>query len=396
MKQEEPSDVRKVPKLTRLLAILPAFLLLAGCNLVVMSPSGDIAMQQRDLIIVSTVLMLLIIVPVMFLTLLFAWRYRRSNTAAKYDPEWHHSTRLEIVIWSAPLAIIIALGAVTWISTHKLDPYRPLERLDATRPITINDRPLTVEVVALDWKWLFFYPEYGIATVNELAAPVDRPIEFKITASSVMNSFYIPALAGQIYAMPGMQTKLHAVINKAGEYEGFSANYSGAGFSHMRFKFHGVDPAGFDQWIAKVKSQGTALNRDTYLKLEKPSEKEPVHYYATADKGLFQEVLNLCAEPGKMCMSEMMHIDRMGGAGKESAENREKLLYDTRNAAQGDLSVSPGHHAAGEEPAAKVIPASGEEKPAGDAMEGMDMSNGHSMHGTDENKVEPAPAQTTN
>jgi cytochrome o ubiquinol oxidase subunit 2 len=211
-----------------------------------------------------------------------------------------------------------------------------------------------------------------------------------------MNSFYIPALAGQIYAMPGMQTKLHAVINKAGEYEGFSANYSGAGFSHMRFKFHGVDPAGFDQWIAKVKSQGTALNRDTYLKLEKPSEKEPVRYYATADKGLFQEVLNLCAEPGKMCMSEMMHIDHMGGAGKESTENREKLLYDTRNAAQGDLSVSPGHHAAGEEPAAKVIPASGEEKPAGDAMEGMDMSNGHSMHGTDQSKVEPAPAQTNN
>lgn len=208
--------------------------------MVVMSPSGDIAAQQRDLIVISTILMLLIIVPVVFLTLFFAWRYRRSNTSATYDPEWHHSTALEVVIWSAPLAIIIALGAITWISTHKLDPYRPLDRLDAERAIPADAKPLTVEVVALDWKWLFFYPELGVATVNELAAPVDVPIHFKITASSVMNSFYIPALAGQIYAMPGMETKLHAVINKQGEYEGFSANYSGDGFSHMRFKFHGL------------------------------------------------------------------------------------------------------------------------------------------------------------
>ncbi len=165
--------------------------------MVVMSPSGDIATQQRDLIIVSTVLMLLIIIPVIFLTLFFAWRYRRTNTAADYAPEWHHSTRLEIVIWSAPLAIIIALGAVTWISTHKLDPYRPLDRIDADRAIPADTKSLTVEVVALDWKWLFFYPDLGIATVNELAAPVDVPIDFKITASSVMNSFFIPALAGR-------------------------------------------------------------------------------------------------------------------------------------------------------------------------------------------------------
>jgi cytochrome o ubiquinol oxidase subunit 2 len=394
-KQEELSDVRKVPKLTRLLAVLPAFLLLAGCNLVVMSPSGDIAVQQRDLIIVSTILMLLIIVPVIFLTLLFAWRYRRSNTASMYDPDWHHSTRLEIIIWSAPLAIVIALGAVTWISTHKLDPYRPLDRIDASRPVPANEKPLTVEVVALDWKWLFIYPEQGIATVNELAAPVDRPIEFKITASSVMNSFYIPALAGQIYAMPGMQTKLHAVINKPGEFEGFSANYSGAGFSHMRFKFHGVDQAGFDQWIAKVKQQGTALNRDTYLKLEKPSEREPVRYFASAEEGLFVRILNLCAAPGKMCMNEMMHIDHMGGAGKESVENREKLKYDDRNAEQGDLSVTPGHTVGAHEPAAEVLPAATEEKPMGDdAMKGMDMHDGHTMPGMDDAK--PAPAQTNN
>ncbi len=369
--------------------------------MVVMAPSGDIAMQQRDLIVISTVLMLLIIIPVIFLTLFFAWRYRRSNTAATYAPEWHHSTRLEIVIWAAPLAIIIALGAVTWISTHKLDPYRPLDRLDAQRAIPADTKPLNVEVVALDWKWLFFYPELGIATVNELAAPVDRPINFKITASSVMNSFYIPALAGQIYAMPGMETKLHAVINREGEYEGFSANYSGAGFSHMRFKFHGLTQDGFDAWVAQVKQQGTMLNRDAYLKLEKPSEKEPVRYYAGADADLYNAILNMCATPGKMCMNEMMHIDMMGGGGKESAENREKLQYDDRHADEGIVAPAATVPATGaparSEPAERTDGNSMQhDMPGMPGMPGMDMQHeGHSMPGMS-NGADPAPAQLNN
>ncbi|WP_430441690.1 ubiquinol oxidase subunit II [Shinella sp.] len=339
-------------------SILPLMLvLLTGCNMVVMSPSGDIAAQQRDLIVVSTILMLIIIVPVLAMTLYFAWHYRQSNTAAKYDPEWHHSTGLEVAIWSAPLAIIIALGAITWVSTHKLDPYRPLERLDAARPVTEEMKPITVEVVALDWKWLFFYPEYGIATVNEMAAPVDVPINFKLTASSVMNSFYVPALAGMIYTMPGMETKLHAVINKAGEYEGLSSNYSGDGFSHMRFKFHGVDQAGFEAWVARVKQNGTALNRDAYLKLEKPSVKEPVRYYATVDNGLYQAVLNMCVRDGQMCMKDMMHIDMMGGAGKESHDNKAKLEHDNRHAkdeAPAATFPETGNPARSEEPAEGV------------------------------------------
>lgn len=175
--------------------------------------------------------MLLIIVPVIVLTLFFAWKYRESAKAEDYDPEWHHSTRLEMVIWSAPVAIILMLGTVTWISTHRLDPYRPLERIDENRQVTADIKPITVEVVAMDWKWLFFYPELGIGSVNEFAAPVDVPINFKITGTTAMNSFFVPALAGQIYAMGGMQTKLHAVINKEGVYDGFSANFSGPGFS---------------------------------------------------------------------------------------------------------------------------------------------------------------------
>ncbi len=337
--------------------LAPMLAILSGCNMVVMSPSGDIATQQRDLIVISTILMLLIIVPVIFLTLFFAWRYRQSNTAAKYDPEWHHSTGLEVIIWSAPLAIIVALGAITWVSTHKLDPYRPLDRIDAARPVSEETKPITVEVVALDWKWLFFYPDYGIATVNEMAAPVDVPINFKLTASSVMNSFYVPALSGMIYTMPGMETKLHAVINKAGEYEGLSSNYSGDGFSHMRFKFHGVDQAGFDAWVAQVKQNGTALNRDAYLKLEKPSVKEPVRYYASVDDGLYDAVLNMCVREGQMCMKDMMHIDMMGGAGKESQENRAKLQHDHRHAAdEAPAATFPetGNPARSEEPAEGV------------------------------------------
>ena len=348
--------------LARISIILPLMLAaLSGCDMVVMAPSGDIAMQQRDLIVISTVLMLLIIVPVICLTLFFAWRYRQSNKAATYDPEWHHSTGLEVIIWSAPLAIIIALGAITWVSTHKLDPYRPLDRIDAARPVSGEMKPITVEVVALDWKWLFFYPDYGIATVNEMAAPVDVPINFKLTASSVMNSFYVPALAGMIYTMPGMETKLHAVINKAGDYEGFSSNYSGDGFSHMRFRFHGLDQAGFDQWVAQVRQNGTALNRDTYLKLERPSVREPVRYYASVADGLYEAVLNMCVREGQMCMRDMMHIDMMGGGGVESRENRARLQHDNRHADQasgegGTAATFPdtGNPSHGEEPAEGV------------------------------------------
>jgi len=322
-----------MPHLKKLrgLLLLPAVALLTGCNMVLMNPSGDIALQQRNLLVVSTLLMLLIIVPVIALTLLFAWRYRKSeaNKDAEYRPDWDHSTQLELVIWAAPLLIIIALGAITWISTHTLDPYRPLSRIDSARPISGEVEPLVVEVVALDWKWLFLYPEQGIATVNEVAAPVDRPILFKITASSVMNSFFIPALAGQIYAMPGMETKLNAVINKPGEFEGFSANYSGAGFSGMRFKFHGLSEADFGKWVADAKAakaenagnSGGELSRTAYLELEKPSENAPVARYGTVAPGLYDAILNRCVEAGKMCMKDMMAIDTSGGLGKPGSFN---------------------------------------------------------------------------
>ncbi|MFC7299679.1 ubiquinol oxidase subunit II [Herminiimonas aquatilis] len=295
--------------ITRRGLLLLPLMLLAGCDLVVLNPSGDIAAQQGQLIVVSTLLMLLIIVPVIFLTFFFAWRYRQGNTTAKYDPDWDHSTQLELVIWGAPLLIIIVLGAITWISTHTLDPYRPLDRLDADRPISSATQPMIVEVVALDWKWLFIYPEQGIATVNELVTPIDVPVRFKITASTVMNSFYIPALAGQIYAMPGMQTQLNAVINKEGVYDGFSANFSGDGFSHMRFKYHGMGEADFENWVKKVKAESGSLDRTSYTALEAPSEREPVRYYGKVAPDLYGAILNRCVAEGTVCMDRMMHDD---------------------------------------------------------------------------------------
>jgi len=325
---------------------LPLMALLSGCQADVLNPAGDVATRQRDLLLVSTGLMLLIIIPVIALTIVFAWRYRASNDAARYEPDWDHSTQLELIIWSAPLLIIICLGAITWMGTHILDPYRPIDRIAAGQPVSDATAPLKVDVVALDWKWLFIYPQLGIATVNEFAAPRDRPIDFSITASSVMNSFYVPALAGQIYAMPGMETRLHAVVNRPGEYEGFSANYSGEGFSGMRFRFLGQTAEQFDQWVARVRQADRRLDRDGYLRLERPSEMDPVQYYTAVAPNLYHDVLNLCVQPGKMCMDDMMRIDARGGTGLAGINNVMPLAYDKFSRRGSGPAGSPGFVAA--------------------------------------------------
>ncbi|MEG3175173.1 ubiquinol oxidase subunit II [Sphingomonas sp. RB3P16] len=305
------------PAITSLALLAPA--LLGGCNTVVLAPAGDVAAQQGNLVVIATLLMLIIIVPVMALIALFAWRYRHSNKEAAYSPDWHHSTALELVIWAVPLLIIICLGAVTWTSTHLLDPYRPIGRIDATRAIAADAKPIRVQVVALDWKWLFIYPDYGIASVNQLAAPINQPIEFDLTSSDVMNAFYIPDLAGMIYAMPSMVTKLHAVANKPGNYAGFSSNFSGDGFSYMKFRFLAGSQTDFDGWVAKVRANGTMLDRATYLKLAKPSMNHTPAFYAGVAPGLFNAAANNCVAPGQVCMDAMMRAD----AGPHRAEHAE-------------------------------------------------------------------------
>lgn len=301
---------------------LPLLAFLGACDMVVLSPSGYVAAQQRDLLVVSTLLMLVIIIPVMGLTAFFAWRYN-AQRKANYDPDWHHSTSLELLIWAAPLLIIICLGGITWVGTHLLDPFRPLENIGERRPVPDGTVPLEIEVVALDWKWLFIYPQYGIATVNEVAAPVDRPINFRLTASEVMNAFYVPALAGMIYAMPGMQSQVHAVMNLPGDYEGFSSHYSGAGFSKMRFRFLGLSQTDFDVWIAKVRlGDGGVLDRARYLELAEPSEAVAPIGFEDIDPDLFRRIVNRCVEEGRMCIDQMMALDEQGGIGFAGTLNR--------------------------------------------------------------------------
>jgi len=198
----------------------------------------------------------------------------------------------------------------------------PVERddLNPDRLDRRGDRLGRIEVVALDWKWLFIYPDHGVAVVNELAIPVDIPVHFTITSSSVMNSFYVPALAGQIYAMPSMATTLHAVINKRGEYEGFSANYSGSGFNNMRFKLLGMNAGEFDSWLQKARASKDGLTREAYLDLEKPSEREPVRRYGTVAADLFDLVVNRCVDIRKVCVRHMMgaHAEPVRASARES------------------------------------------------------------------------------
>jgi cytochrome o ubiquinol oxidase subunit 2 len=295
--------------------VVASVVALGACQGAVLDPAGDIARQQRDIIYISTGLMLLIIVPVMLLIVIFAWRYRKGK-GGTYDPDFDHSTGLELIIWSAPLLIIIALGALTWSSTHLLDPFRPLDKAAALQnPNAPRDKPLTVQVVSLDWKWLFIYPEQGIATVNELVLPVGRQVRFDITSSNMMNTFYAPTMAGMIYAMPGMRSSLHAVLDRPVASEGFSANYSGAGFSDMRFKLHGVDQPKFDAWVASAKNNGKALDFPAYEQLVKPSEKVPAMRFAAVDPDLFRRILERCVKKGTPCMSDLMKHDQARGGG---------------------------------------------------------------------------------
>jgi cytochrome o ubiquinol oxidase subunit II len=261
---------------------LGLMLLLSGCNMDVLDPKGSVGLAERDLISTSTWAMLIVVIPVIVLTLAFAWRYRASNKSAEYRPTWSHSTGIEVAVWLIPTLIILFLGVLTWKSTHELDPYRPLES---------NVKPINVEVVALDWKWLFIYPDLGIATVNQLAFPVGTPVNFNITSDSVMNSFFIPQLGGQIYAMAGMQTKLHLIADEAGDYAGESANFSGQGFSDMKFRAIASSPEEFNAWVAKVRASSDRLDMNRYNVVSKPGEKASISYFSTVDPKLFHNII---------------------------------------------------------------------------------------------------------
>jgi cytochrome o ubiquinol oxidase subunit 2 len=289
---------RKVRPVLSAAALLATTPLLGGCQLALMDPKGPIGAQEKSIIILATCLMLIVVVPVIAMTLAFAWRYRASNTRAAFTPDWSHSSAIELVIWLVPCLIIAVLGSVTWTSTHKLDPYRQ---------IAAAAKPIDVEVVSLDWKWLFIYPDLKIASVNELAFPVDTPVRFRLTSSSVMNSFFIPRLGSQIYTMPGMETKLSLLADQPGTYTGISANYSGGGFSDMTFAARAMTPGDFDKWVEAVRGARQDLTMTAYRKLAVPSEKAPVAYYGDVGPMLYHDVLNKCAD-GSLCTDDSMKL----------------------------------------------------------------------------------------
>ncbi|MDP1574417.1 MAG: ubiquinol oxidase subunit II [Coxiellaceae bacterium] len=265
----------------RSLFLMGCLALLTGCqaHFAILDPKGIIAATEKKIFIEAVLLMLIVVIPVVILSVVIPWRYRANNTKATYRPDWAHSNLLEFIWWTIPCVIIFILSVMVWIYTHKLDPYRP---------IAADKDTVMVEAIALDWKWLFIYPQYHIATVNEVTLPVNKPVRFYIAADAPMNSLEIPRLAGQIYAMTGMQTKLNLVATEVGTYTGLSTNFSGRGFSGMNFKVHVVSSSDFDSWVSTVKKSPKQLTVAAYNQLILPSENNPVEYFSNPEKGLFK------------------------------------------------------------------------------------------------------------
>jgi len=273
----------KVPAFARGLPLI-AVVFLGGCSdVTVLNPKGQVGADEKSLILTAAILMLIVVIPVIIMTIVFAWRYRASNTKAAFRPDWAHSRPVEIVVWLIPIIIVSALGYLAWTRSHSLDPFRPL---------AAGTQQVTIQVVSLDWKWLFIYPDEHIATVNEIAFPVNVPVEFRVTSDTVMNSFFIPQLGSQIYSMAGMQTEVHLIANQEGSYGGISANFSGEGFSGMKFSAIALSQAEYQGWLAKVRASSEKLDASSFALLEKPSENNPVEYFSQADPDLFANIIN--------------------------------------------------------------------------------------------------------
>lgn len=248
----------------------------------ILQSKGSVANDQRDLIMFAAVLSLVVIVPVFIMVFVITWRYRADRPRGKYHPKWQDSKLLESIWWGVPILIITILSFVIFTSSHRLDPFRALDS---------DKRPITVQVVSLQWKWLFIYPEQGIATVNYVQFPEDTPVKFEVTADSPMNAFWIPQLGGQIYAMNGMQSEINLMADETGIYDGSSANISGEGFSKMRFKAEAVSQTDFDRWAAGVKTDKHALTSGTYITLATPGTDIPVKQYGSVEQGLFGGII---------------------------------------------------------------------------------------------------------
>jgi cytochrome o ubiquinol oxidase subunit 2 len=255
---------------------------LSGCTEGVLDPKGPKAQAERQILFNSLGIMLAIVIPTILATLGVAYWFRSSNNRARYQPEFTYSGRLELLVWSIPAMTVLLVGGVAWVGSHDLDPRQPIDA--ATRPIR-------VQVVSLDWKWLFIYPDQGIASVNHLTIPVGTPISFDLTSSGVMNSFFIPQLGSQIYTMAGMTTRLQLQADHVGTYRGLSANYSGEGFSDMRFTVDAVPAENFAQWVNTTRSAGPLLDAQAYADLAKPSSAVAPFTYRAISPNLFNGIV---------------------------------------------------------------------------------------------------------
>lgn len=253
-----------------------------------MDPRGPVGVSEKLILLDSLAIMLVIIVPLILATLGFAWWFRASNSRAIYRPNWAFSGTLELIIWAIPTLVITFLGGIAWFGSHALDPYKGL-------PSTT--KPIEIEVVSLDWKWLFIYPDDGIAAVNQLVIPVGIPVHFRLTSSGVMNSFFVPQLGSQIYTMAAMTSQVSLQADNAGTYPGLSAQFSGEGFADMRFNVRAVPADAYAQWIAQTKANGSTLDNAAYADLAKQSKDVKPTTYKAVESGLFDAIVNGTAPP---------------------------------------------------------------------------------------------------
>ncbi|OJU81727.1 MAG: ubiquinol oxidase subunit II [Chlamydia sp. 32-24] len=259
-------------------------------HIAVLTPKGIIAEKQLEVILKSTFYMLIIVIPVLILAFIIPWHYRGSNKRANYDPEWDHSYTAEAIWWGVPLIIIFILSILTWNSSHSLDPFKPIDA---------DTKPLKIQVVALQWKWLFVYPEQQVATVNYMPIPEKTPIQLDITADAPMNSFWLPELAGQIYAMPGMKTTLYLKADEEGSFRGSSANISGTGFASMFFTAKSSSQDDFFKWVDEAKQSQKKLNEEEYNKIAAPSQDFPNLQYTLEKQDLFDSIINKYMVPAQ-------------------------------------------------------------------------------------------------
>jgi cytochrome o ubiquinol oxidase subunit II len=282
------SVTRASARWLRTIAVTSAAMLVASCDEGVLDPHGPVGKAERVILYDSTAIMLAVVIPVIVLTLVFAWWFRARNSRARYRPDWEYSGRIEMIIWSIPALVILFLGGIAWTGSHNLDPPAPLE--GSATPLGGSATPLDIEVISLDWRWLFIYPKEGIASLNRLVVPAGVPLRFRLTSTTVMNSFFVPQLGSQIYTMPNMVTRLNLQADQTGTFEGLSAQFSGDGFSDMRFDLVSTEAEAFKDWVGATKAQGGILDAATFADLVKPAPVEGSRTYAQVSEGLFDRI----------------------------------------------------------------------------------------------------------